>query len=64
MFYQDTNQEKARTEKLQVLTMEIIRRHSQEIRNDSDLQKCTSVICHVLNRSHFVPFKLNRNTPP
>lgn len=31
--------------------------------NDTDLQRFTSVICHVLSRSDFMPVKLNRNTP-
>lgn len=30
---------------------------------DTDLQRFTSVICHVLNRADFMPVKLNRNTP-
>lgn len=30
---------------------------------DTDLPRFTSVICHVLNRSDFMPVKLKRNTP-
>jgi len=29
---------------------------------DTDLRRFTSVICHVLNKSDFMPVKLNRNT--